>query len=76
MEDERNDAQQRQLNQSTADLIELRGAALSQLALIVSAAGFAKYRLPLIRTEFLVPLCLQKGRIQRKTAVFQAFIVD
>jgi len=40
MEDERNDVQQRPLDQSAADLIELRGAALSQLALIVSAAGF------------------------------------
>jgi len=40
MEDERGDLQQRQLNQSAADLIKLRGASLSQLALIVSAAGF------------------------------------
>lgn len=41
MESERNDLQQRQVNQSAADLIELRGAALSRLALIVGAAGFA-----------------------------------
>ncbi len=31
---------QRHLDQSAADLVELRGAALSQLTLIVSAAGF------------------------------------
>lgn len=40
MKDSGDDVQQRQLNQSEADLVELREAALSPLALIVSAAGF------------------------------------
>ena len=39
MENEKDNLRQRRLNQSAADLVELRGAALSQLALIVSAAG-------------------------------------
>jgi len=40
MESKQNSLQQRQPNQSSADLVELRGSALPQLSLIVSAAGF------------------------------------